>query len=131
MRGSRSRSNAFLDRHIMPRRSSPAAKSSSHGLMRGEPSFRSVPTRQSPSFRKRPSAGLASSGTSAMNRSQFIEPSRPKRQRRSPCSSGPSSAEQREGASDDDDDRHDQRCDHPRQAKPASDRKSTSLHSSY
>ena len=52
-RGSRRRSSAFRLCHIIPRIRWPATKSSSHGLILGEPSARSVPSMQSSCRRKR------------------------------------------------------------------------------
>jgi hypothetical protein len=71
-RSSRSRSSALGERHIIPSISSSLTKSSSHGLILGEPSRRSVPTMHISRLRKRASPSAASSGEAATNAAQFI-----------------------------------------------------------
>src|SRR6266508_4347357 len=65
----RSRSRALGERHIMPMVSWPPTKSSSHGLIRGQPSREIVPSRTSWSRSNRSCAGLPMSGQASTNSS--------------------------------------------------------------
>jgi hypothetical protein len=69
MRGSRTTSSALRDCHIIPSISSPRTMNGSIGLMRGDPSFRRVPIRQTPVFSNR-----SNPSTAFANSSQFIAP---------------------------------------------------------
>jgi hypothetical protein len=73
-RGSRSRSSAFSDCHIMPSCNSPSTSLGSTGVMRGQPFARSVPTSTSPVARKRASPSAASSGAFASNSAHVVMP---------------------------------------------------------
>jgi hypothetical protein len=75
IRGSRSRSSAFLDRHIIETNSRPAPKSHSQGLTRGEPSRRIVPSMTSWSRSNRARAGSPISGHARSNSTHRIRAS--------------------------------------------------------
>src|SRR6266508_500875 len=65
----RTRSRALGERHLMPMVSWPPTKSSSHGLIRGQPSREIVPSRTSWSRSNRSCAGLPMSGQASTNSS--------------------------------------------------------------
>src|SRR6266516_3644256 len=96
-RGSRRRSSAFFERHIIPRYTCPSTRSISHGLMRGEPSDRSVPSITTSSFLKRSPASEAIWGQARSN-SAHLTPS----------------PEHGDVAGDQDHDADRDGCDHPR-----------------
>src|SRR5664280_2551382 len=66
-RGSRNRSGALRDCHIIPRWSPPSTMSGSTGLIRGRPLARRVPTSTRPSLSNRPSARSANDGSPSRN----------------------------------------------------------------
>src|SRR6266540_6678085 len=78
-RGSRRRSSAFFDRHIIPRSGSPSTKKTSTGLIRGDPSLRSVPISPRRFSANRRSPRAASSGASSANSAHFIRRTLPRR----------------------------------------------------